>query len=229
MQKNLLKEMLDAAVHFGHKTQKWNPKMKKYLYGSRNGIHVFDLEKTAECLEKALDFLKRGAESGKTILFVSTKPQAAHLIKEAAESTKMPYVIHKWMGGLLTNFSTMRTRIRYFRTLKEEEKTGGFSKYTKKEAAQLRKKIEKLEAALGGVREVERLPDMIFLADVVRDKIVVKEARKMKIPVIAIVDSNGDPNGVTYPIPANDDAMKSLTYLIHKVEDAILSGKGQKK
>lgn len=226
MQKNLLKEMLDSAVHFGHKTQKWNPKMKKYLYGSRNGIHVFDLEKTAECLEKALEFLKLSAASGKNILFVSTKPQAAHLIKEAAEATKMPYVIHKWLGGLLTNFSTMRTRIRYFRTLKEEEKTGGFSKYTKKEASQLRKKIEKLEAALGGVRELEKLPDIIFLADVVRDKIVVKEAKKMKITVVAIVDSNGDPNNIAYPIPANDDAMKSLSYLIHKVEGAILKGKG---
>lgn len=226
MQKNLLKEMLDSAVHFGHKTQKWNPKMKKYLYGSRNGIHVFDLEKTAECLEKALEFLRLSAASGKNILFVSTKPQAAQLIKEAAEATKMPYVIHKWLGGLLTNFSTMRTRIRYFRTLKEEEKTGGFSKYTKKEASQLRKKIEKLEAALGGVRELEKLPDIIFLADVVRDKIVVKEAKKMKITVVAIVDSNGDPNNIAYPIPANDDAMKSLSYLIHKAEGAILKGKG---
>lgn len=221
-----LREMLEAAVHFGHQTQKWNPKMRKFLYGSKNGVHIFDLEKTQEYLEKALDYLKRSAAAGKVILFVSTKPQAAHLIREAAEATKMPYVIHKWLGGLLTNFSTMKQRIRYFRTLKEQEKSGDFQKYTKKEASELRKKIEKLEAALGGVRELDRLPDVIFLADVVRDRIVVKEANKMKVPVVGITDSNADPDGIAHPIPANDDAIKSLTYLILKVKDAILQGKG---
>lgn len=221
-----IKEMLEAAVHFGHKTQKWNPRMKNYLYGAQNGVHIFDLYKTKVHLEKALEFLKQAAGSGKTILFVSTKPQAAHLIIEAADATKMPYVINKWMGGLLTNFSTIKQRIRYLKTLKEQEKTGEFQKYTKKEASQLRKVIVKLETALGGVRDLDRLPDAVFVADVVRDKIVVTEARKLKIPVIAITDSNADPNGIAYPIPGNDDALKSLTYLIHKVESAILSGKG---
>jgi small subunit ribosomal protein S2 len=228
MSQSDVKAMLEAAVHFGHKTQKWNPKMKRYLHGSRNGVHIFDLQKTKECLDKALDFLKNSASTGKVILFVSTKPQAAHLITKAARASHMPYVVHKWLGGLLTNFSTMKQRIRYFRNLKEEEKSGGFEKYTKKEASELHKKIEKLETALGGVQEIDRLPDVIFLADIVRDRIVVREANKMKIPVVGIADSNADPDGIYRLIPANDDAIKSLTYLIDRVEGAILEGKRSK-
>lgn len=220
-----LKEMLEAAVHFGHKTQKWNPKMRRYLYGARNGIHIFDLQKTQESLQKAADFLKHLAASGKNILFISTKPQASQFIVDAANDTKMPYVVHKWMGGLLTNFSTMKQRIRYLRTLKEQEKSGDFEKYTKKEASDLRKTINKLESALGGVSSLDRLPDAVFVADAVRDRIAIKEANKMKVPVVAIVDSNADPDGVAYPIPGNDDAVKSLTYLISAVKDAILEGK----
>lgn len=220
-----LKEMLESAVHFGHKTQKWNPKMKKYLYTEKNGIHIFDLQKTQDCLDKAVEFLKGCAASGKRVLLVSTKPQAAHLIIDAANATKMPYVVHKWMGGLLTNFSTMKQRIRYFRTLREQEKSGEFEKYTKKEASDLKKVIVKLNDALGGVRDLDRLPDVVFVADVVRDRIVVKEANKMKIPVVAIVDSNADPDGIAHPIPGNDDAVKSLTYLISAVKNAMLVGK----
>jgi len=220
-----LKDMLEAAVHFGHKTQKWNPKMKRYLYGSRNGVHVFNLEKTKDSLIKASEFLKLASANGKTVLLVSTKPQASQLIIEAAEATKMPYVVHKWMGGLLTNFATMKQRIRYYRSLKDQEKNGEFEKYTKKEASVLRKDIVKLDAALGGVSTLERLPDVVFVADVVRDHIAVKEANKMKIPVVAICDSNSDPDGVAYPIPGNDDAIKSLTYLIGSVKDAIVAGR----
>lgn len=222
-----LKEMLDAAVHFGHKTQKWNPKMRKYIYGEKNGIHLIDLQKTQQCLEKAVEFLKHSSASGKRILLVSTKPQAAHLIVEAANAAHMPYVVHKWMGGLMTNFSTMKQRIRYFRTLKEQEKSGEFEKYTKKEAAELKKAIAKLENALGGVQELDKLPDVVFVADAVRDRIVIKEANKMKIPVVAIVDSNADPDGIAYPIPGNDDAVKSLTYLISMVKNAMVMGKGK--
>lgn len=221
-----IKEMLDAAVHFGHKTQKWNPKMKKYLFTVRNGVHIFNLEKSKECLEKAIEFAKRSAANGKNILFVSTKPQAAALLSEAATECRMPFVVQKWMGGLLTNFSTIKQRIKYFKSLRDQEKNGEFEKYTKKEASELRKTIEKLEAALGGVRELDALPDAVFVADVVRDRIAVKEANKMKIPVIGIVDTNGDPDGVNYPIPGNDDAVKSLSYLIEKVKCGILEGKG---
>jgi small subunit ribosomal protein S2 len=219
------KEMLEAAVHFGHKTQKWNPKMKKYIFAEKNGIHVFDLQKTKECLERAVEFLKHEVASGKVILMVSTKPQASNLLLDAASETRMPYVINKWMGGLITNFSTMRQRIRYFRSLKEQERTGEFEKYTKKEASQLKKTIEKLDATLGGVSTLDKLPDIVFVADALRDRIAIKEANKLKVPVVAIVDSNADPEGVAYPIPGNDDAVKSLTYLITAVKDAILEGK----
>jgi len=221
-----IKEMLEAAVHFGHKTQKWNPKMKKFIYTTKNGIHIFDLEKTKSSLEKALEFIKKAAASGKTILFVSTKPQSALLVVEAAEECRMPYVIHKWMGGLLTNFSTIKQRIRYLKNLKDQEKSGEFEKYTKKEASELRKTINKLESALGGVSSLDALPDMVFVVDALRDRIAVNEANKMKIPVVGIVDSNADPDGVNYPIPGNDDAVKSLTYLIQKVKYGILEGKG---
>jgi small subunit ribosomal protein S2 len=224
-----LKEMLESAVHFGHKTQKWNPKMRRYLYGAKNGIHIFDLQKTQESLQKAVDFLQHNAASGKVILMVSTKPQASHLITDAARETKQPFVVNKWMGGLLTNFSTMKQRIRYFKKLRDEEKTGEFEKYTKKEASELRKTIEKLEMTLGGVRDLERLPDVVFVADAVRDRIAIKEANKMKVPVVAIVDSNADPDGIAYPIPGNDDAIKSLTYLIQAVKNGILEGKGKQQ
>ena len=220
-----LKEMLEAAVHFGHKTQKWNPKMRRYLYGARNGIHIFDLQKTQECLDKAVEYLKHEAANGKTILLISTKPQATQLLVDAANETRMPYVVHKWMGGLLTNWATMKQRIRYLRTLKEQEKSGGFEKYTKKEASELRKTINKLESALGGVSGLERMPDVVFVADALRDRIAIKEANKMKVPVVAICDSNTDPDGIAYPIPGNDDAIKALTYLINAVKDAILEGR----
>lgn len=220
-----MKEMLEAAVHFGHKTQKWNPKMRRYLYGARNGIHVFDLQKTKDCLEKAVEYLKHEAASGKTILMISTKPHATQLVVDAANATGMPYVVHKWMGGLLTNWTTMKQRIRYYKTLKEQEKNGEFEKYTKKEASDLRKTINKLETALGGVSSLERMPDAVFVADALRDRIAIKEANKMKVPVVAICDSNSDPDGIAYPIPGNDDAIKSLTYLINAVKDAILDGR----
>lgn len=228
MPKNQIQEMLDAAVHFGHKTQKWNPRMRPFIYGSRKGVHFMDLEKTVDQIQKAQEFLGRMASTGKVILLVSTKPQATQLIVDAAKSTKMPFVVNKWLGGLLTNFDTMKQRIRYFKKLRDEEESGDFDKYTKKEASKLRKDIVKLEAALGGVRDMDRLPDVVFVADAVRDRNTVLEARKLKIPVVAIVDSNADPEGIDYPIPGNDDAIKSLTYLISAVKDGILKGKSSK-
>lgn len=199
--------------------------MKKYIFGERNGIHVFDLEKTAVCMDKAVEFVKLSVASGKRVLLVSTKPQAAHLIIDAANAAHMPYVVHKWMGGLITNFSTMKQRIKYYKNLVDQEKNGEFDKYTKKEAADLRKQIKKLDDALGGVRDLDKLPDVVFVADAVRDRIVVKEANKMKIPVVAICDSNCDPDGINYPIPGNDDAVKSLTYLIKAIKDAMVNAK----
>jgi len=213
-----IKQMLASAVHFGHKTQKWNPKMRKYIYGAKNGIHIFDLFKTKEALEKATEFLNQAVKSGKKVLIVCTKPQAAKLVEDLGESTGMPYVNNKWMGGLLTNFGTMKLRIKYYQKLRKEAQEGGFEKYTKKEASDLRKTIEKLESALGGVKDMENLPDVVLVLDAVRDRIAIKEANKLKITVVGITDSNADPDGVKYPIPGNDDAIKSLTYLVGKIK-----------
>jgi small subunit ribosomal protein S2 len=223
-----IKEMMDAAMHFGHQTQRWNPKMHRYIYGSKNGIHIFNLEKSADCLDKAMEFLKHSAATGKTIMLASTKPQATKLIYDAAKEVSMPYVVNKWMPGLLTNFATIKKRIKYFNKLEEDEKNGEFDKYTKKEAAKLKKELVKLEDAFGGVKDLDKMPNIVFIADVVRDRIIVKEANKKKITVVAITDSNADPSGVDYPIPANDDALSSLTYIILKVKEAIKEGKGNK-
>lgn len=220
--------MLDAAVHFGQKTQKWNPKMKKYIYGSRNGVHIIDLQKTQENLEKASEFLRALSMNGKKVLFVCTKPQATQLIIDAANETNMYFVVNKWVGGLLTNFFTMKKRIRYFKKLRDEEKSGEFEKYTKKEAGKLKKMMVKLEAGLGGVKDMDKLPDAVFVADVVRDRIAVLEAKKLNIPLVAIVDTNADPEGIEYPIPGNDDAIKSLGYLINAVKSAMVSKKNSK-
>lgn len=229
MSKNVVKEMMDAAMHFGHQTQRWNPKMKPFLYGSKSGIHIFDLEKTAVSLEKAMEFLKQTSANGRTVMLASTKPQAAKLVMDAANNAKMPYVIHKWMPGLLTNFSTMKKRIKHFNDLLEQEKNGELGKYTKKEIAKIKKELIKLQDAFGGVREMDKLPGVVFVADVVRDRIIVNEANKMRIPVVAIVDSNSDPDGVDYPIPANDDALSSLTFVISKVKESLREAKGAKK
>ena len=220
MDKKILQEMFDHAVHIGHRTHKWNPRMKKFIHGERNGVHVINLEKTVELLDEALHFLGKTVSEGKSVLFVSTKPQSVKLLEKAAKDCHMPYVINKWVPGLLTNYSTIKTRIKYFTDLKEQEATGQFDKYTKKEGAKLRKAIDKLQIALGGVEDMRGKPDVVFVLDVVRDAIVVKEARKLGIPVVGLVDTNADPTTVDYPIPANDDALKSLDFLIAKISKA---------
>lgn len=217
----LLKEMFESAVHVGHRTQKWNPKMKKYLYGELSGLHVIDLTKTLECFNEALAFMSKTISEGKTVLFVSTKPQSVKLIEDLANNCNMPYVTQKWIPGLLTNFPTVKRRIKYLADLKEQEASGEFEKYTKKEASTLKKTIDKLQTSLGGVQDLSKKPDAVFVVDVVRDKIVVKEANKLKIPVIALIDSNSEPSTVDYPIPANDDAMKSLRFLLGKIGEVL--------
>jgi small subunit ribosomal protein S2 len=226
---NTVKEMMDAAMHFGHQTERWNPKMKRYLYGSKNGIHIFDLEKSAVCMDQAIEFIKQASASGKTVMLASTKPQAARLIMEAAKETHMPYVVNKWMPGLFTNFATIKKRIKYFNDLLDQEKSGELEKYTKKEIARIKKELVKLQDAFGGVRELDRLPAVVFVADAVRDRIIVNEANIMKIKVVAITDSNADPDGVDFPIPANDDALSSLNFVIGRVKSALVEGKGAKK
>lgn len=221
MVKNIYQEMVDNAVHFGHKTQKWDPRMKRYLYGEKNGVHIFNLEKTADLLEKACGFLAKTVAEGKIVLFVSTKPQAIALMEETAKECGMPFVVSRWIPGFLTNFPTIKTRINYLRDLKDQEATGKFEKYTKKEVGKLKKTIDKLEASLGGVENLTKKPDVVFVADVVKDKIVVAEANECGISVVAIVDSNANPITVNYPIPGNDDAVKSLKFLVGKVAEAI--------
>jgi len=228
MTKSVLQELLDNAVHFGHRTHKWDPRMKKYLHGEKNGIHVFNLEKTAELLGKALDFAGKLVSEGKVVLFVATKPQAIHLIETTSKECGMPYVVSRWIPGFLTNFSTIKARIKYLRDLKDQQESGEFEKYTKKEASKLKKVIEKLESSLGGVESMTKLPDAVFLVDVVRDKIVAKEANKLGIPVIALADSNANPELVDFIVPANDDAVKSITYLVGKFAEVISKTKKSK-
>lgn len=216
-----LKEMLKNAVHFGHYTNKWNPKMKKFIYGKRDGVHVFDLHKTLKHLEAALDYLNRASKEGKTILLVSTKQQATPIVEKVAKETGMPYVTNKWIPGFLTNFKTISSRIKRLKDNKAMIESGGLDKYTKKEAIKIQKQTVKLEQALGGVQELKKRPDVIFVVDTVRDATAVKEAQVIGVPVVAIIDSNSDPDEVDYAIPANDDAIKSLEYLLSKVSEAI--------
>lgn len=229
MAKNDFQEMFDHALHIGHRAQKWNPRMKKYIYGERSGIHLLNLELTAKCLEEALDFVSKIVSEGKRILFVSTKPQAIKIIESAAQGCNMPFVVSKWIPGLLTNFSTIKSRIRYLAQLREQEVTGEFEKYTKKEALKLRKTIAELQSYLGGVENLSDKPDALFVVDTVRDAIAVNEARKLRIPIVGIVDTNSDPSVIDYPIPANDDAIKALNYLVGKISDTILSSRKAKK
>lgn len=221
MTKSELQKMFDCAVHIGHRTHKWDPRARKFIFGERNGIHIIDLEKTAAHLEKALAFLDKSGKEGKTVLFVSTKPQSVGLLEEAAKSCGMPYVVSKWIPGLLTNFGTIKKRIKYLSDMKEQEKSGEFEKYTKNEASKLRKEMDKLQVSLGGVENMKSLPDVVFVVDVVRDEIVVKEAKKIGIPIVGLIDTNANPASVDYPIPGNDDALKSLEYFIGAVSDTL--------
>lgn len=216
-----LEQMLKAAVHFGHYKKKWNPKMDKYLFTTRKGVHIIDLHKTLAHLDKALAYLNKLAKENKTILMVSTKQQANPIVTKVAEDANLPYVTYKWIPGLLTNFATVSQRIKKLRDLKKLRDEGGLDKYTKKEALKMQKLIIKLEETLGGVEEMRKKPDALFVVDIVRDEIAVKEARTLGIPVIGIVDSNADPDTVDYPIPANDDAIKSLDYIMGKVAEAL--------
>ncbi|MDP3976351.1 MAG: 30S ribosomal protein S2 [bacterium] len=220
-----VEEMIKHAVHFGHRRNKWNPKMKPYIYGEVNGIHFFDLEKTVKKLQELLDYLKEAATLGKNILFVSTKPQTMEMITRIAKIHNSPCVTKKWLGGLLTNFDTMKERIRTFKNLKDQKEAGEFAKYTKKEASQFQKDIEKFETALGGIQDMRKIPDVLFVVDGHRDLIAVKEARKLRIPVVGLCDSNADPDLYTIFVPANDDAMKSLTYILGLVEEVLTSAK----
>lgn len=220
-----VKQLLESGVHFGHQTRKWNPKMKKYIFGERNGIYIINLKETSRCFDRAFDFVKTMSSEGRNILFVGTKKQAQDSISEEAVRSGMYFVNQRWLGGMLTNFSTIKARINYLKDL-ENKKTGGyFQNLNKKEIAGIEKEIVKLTKSLGGIKDMHRLPDAIFIVDPQKEHLAVKEAKKLNIPVIAMVDTNCDPDSVDFVIPSNDDAIKSVKLITGKIADAIIEGK----
>lgn len=216
-----VKDLLQAGAHFGHKSERWNPKMSPFIYAKKSGIHVIDLEKTKEELEKALDYVSSLAKEGKTVLFVGTKRQAQEITKEEAEKAGMPYVNIRWLGGTLTNFKTVVSQVKKMVALREEKAKGEWEKYSKKEQALRKKELERLTEAIGGLENLKELPDALFIIDILKENIAIKEAKKMKIPTIAIVDTNTNPDIIDYVIPANDDAVKSIRFIAGKIADAI--------
>lgn len=222
------KELVQAACHFGHRKEKWNPKMKQYLFGVRRGVHIFDIAKTRKALEKTCSELKALQKTGKTILFVSTKLQSLQPIEELSRATGQPVVTKKWVPGLLTNWTTLKHRIRYYLDLQNSFRTGEIEKYTKKEQTQKRKELAKLDAALSGVAGMTGLPDAMFVVDAVRDRVAVLEARKIGLPVYGICDSNADPDAFKVFIPANDDAVRSIALVLRTIQTELAADKAAK-
>jgi len=221
----LLKQLLEAGAHFGHYASSWHPKMKKYIFTQRNGIHIIDLEQTVTMLEKAHDFVQDLVARGQDILFVGTKKQAQQTVEEEATRCGMSYVNQRWLGGMLTNFATIQTRIDYLVRLEDKRDRGEFDCLSKKQRLKLEKEILRLNVQMGGFKEMTTLPGALFIVDPIKDKIALAEAKKLDIPVIAIVDTNCNPDNVDYPIPANDDAVKAIKLICSKIADAVIEGK----
>jgi len=219
-----MKALLETGVHFGHRKRRWNPKMKRYIFTERNGIHIIDLQQTTIALEKAYNLVRDTVADGGALLFVGTKRQAQESIGEQAQRCGMPYVNKRWLGGTLTNWSTIRQRIDHLKGLEDRRDQGEFDLLLKKEALRLNREIAKLEDRLGGIKEMSALPDLVFVTDVRREYIAVSEANKLAIPVIAMVDTNCDPDPIDYVIPANDDAIRANRLIITKMADAVLEG-----
>jgi small subunit ribosomal protein S2 len=220
-----IKNLLEAGVHFGHRSRRWNPKMKPFIFGKRQGIYVVDLEKTLERLRLAYQLVRETAESGKDVLFCGTKQQAKVILKEEAERCGSPFITERWIGGLLTNFDQVSGRIARLAELERMKADGRYAGYTKKEQSLLEKEYNKLLKILGGVRDMDRLPGAMFVVDVVREATPIAEARRVKIPIVALVDTNGDPDLVNYPIPGNDDAMRSIKLIAGYMANAVMEGK----
>src|SRR5512138_2139333 len=224
-----LKDLLEAGVHFGHQTKRWNPKMKQYIFGERNGIYIIDLARTAKLFRDAEQFVHDLAAEGRTILFVGTKRQAQDAIAEEAQRAGMFFVNQRWLGGLLTNFATIQRSLARLRDLEAMETDGRYETITKKEIAQVEKEKRKLQKNLEGIRNMSRLPDALFVVDTRKEKIAVDEARKLKIPVIGVVDTNCDPDEVDYVVPGNDDALRAIRLFASKIADAVTSGRGMRE
>lgn len=220
-----IRELLEAGVHFGHQTSRWNPRMRPYIYGARNGIHIIDLEKALPMVERAFDFVSASVARGESVLFVGTKKQAQEVIREHATRCGMYHVTHRWLGGTLTNFRTIKGSIERLRTINRMLTDGTANALTKKETLTLFREREKLEANLGGIQNMDHLPGVIFIVDIIKEHIAVSEARKLGIKIVAVVDTNADPTGIDFPIPGNDDAIRSIELFTSRAADAVLQGR----
>lgn len=224
-----MKALLESGVHFGHRTNKWDPRMKPFIFTERNGIHIIDLQQTVKALNTAFNVVRDSVSEGGTVLFVGTKRQAQETVREEAVRSGMPYVTERWMGGILTNWSTMFLRIQELERLEHMRDSGDINRLTKKEGLLVQREINRLEIRLSGLRKMKHLPDFVFIVDVCRETTAVLEANKLGIPVIALVDTNCDPTGVDYVIPSNDDAIRAIKLLVGKIADAVLEGKASRK
>ena len=220
-----MRDMLRAGVHFGHRTRFWNPKMAEFIFGARNKIHIIDLEKTIVLFKEAMSFVQEVASNHGKILFVGTKRAAQEIVRREAERCGMPYIDHRWLGGMLTNYKTVRQSIKKLKELEERKASGQFETLIKKEALSLERQLEKLQRSLGGIKDMSGLPDLIFVIDVGYEHIAVTEANKLKIPVVGVVDTNHSPDGIDYIIPGNDDSMRAIELYAQSAADAILAGK----
>ena len=220
-----LKDLLEAGVHFGHQTKRWNPKMKPFIFAEKNGVHIVDLRKTLEAAQTAKVAVNELAGQGKTVLFLGTKTQAKTAIKEEADRCDMPYVTERWLGGTLTNFGTIRKSLSKLEYLESIERDGKIEQFSKKEALKLGKEREKLLKTLGGIRKMDRLPALLFVVDTKKEYNAVNEARKLGIPIVGLIDTNADPDEVDYPIPSNDDAMRAIRLFCRMVADAVIEGR----
>ena len=222
-----MRDLLEAGVHFGHQTRYWNPKMDDYIFGARNNIHIINLEKTLPCLDEARDYIRSHATKRNKVLFVGTKRSAGKVVKEHAARANMPYVDKRWLGGMLTNYKTIRQSIRRLRDLETQSTDGTFEKLTKKEALSRQRSLEKLENSLGGIKNMAGLPDVLFVVDVDHERIAITEAKKLQIPVIGIVDTNSNPDDIDYVIPGNDDAIRSIRLFVEAIADAVIEGQAE--
>ena len=223
-----VKEMLQAGLHFGHQTRRWNPKMKPYIYGPRNGIYIINLDLTRRMFDQACDFISQEIAEGGSILFVGTKRQAQAIIREEARRCEMHYVDHRWLGGMMTNFQTIKTSVERLKSIESMQEDGSINRFPKKEILLMEKERVKLERNVGGIKDMRALPSVVFVVDPKKESIAVNESRKLRIPVIAITDTNCDPDGIDYLIPGNDDAIKSIRLIAHYVAEAVLKGQAER-
>ena len=225
MTTTLVRQLLEAGVHFGHQTKRWNPKMKRFIFGSRSGIYIIDLEKTEQQLRLACEFIESVAAKGQMVLFIGTKKQAKPILEEEAKRAAMPYAVNRWLGGTLTNFQTIKANIDKLRELRKQKADGLFERISKKDAKRLSHQLERLEEHFSGLAEVDRLPGCLFVVDTKREEIAVREANRLNIPIVAICDTNSDPELITYPIPGNDDAIRAIKLVVSTVADSVIAGR----